>query len=317
MKLFLIFLFSFLSVYGIAQQTYPQGQPSPSSKGWAKYGYLTVDSGFIQTPRDTAWKPRYDGTTVMWLTAPGGASVYTWYSGFWHKGIPGTGSNSSGNVAVFPTVAAMQTYSSDSISSSSLAYVTDSVRGGWFHFVQNLAISTPFDYGTTFPYNLGNCGDCIDGWLREFNASDGINAAWYGIKTGTDGTYAHLNDSIFNYLSHNIPTGSKITVPKGWYQISDTIGIRVSHTLWQGMPGTVIEQIEDTTTAISIHSPFVSVDGFTIYQTGTGNESNWPKTYGAGITVYRIDNASITNNVIYNCGTITAPNIKDTVNGIA
>lgn len=52
-----------------ANSQVPAGLPSPSSTGYAKYGYMGTDSAGIAAKRDSLWNPKYIGSWVYWQHA--------------------------------------------------------------------------------------------------------------------------------------------------------------------------------------------------------------------------------------------------------
>lgn len=63
----LIILFCFLRLLSIGQDSLPKQPAQPYfPTGFAEYGYIKSDYGFVNAIRDTLWQPKYKGTEVLW-----------------------------------------------------------------------------------------------------------------------------------------------------------------------------------------------------------------------------------------------------------
>ena len=75
MKRILISLICLFWAYFVNAQV-PQGYPSPSSTGYAKWGYVKTDSAGISALRDTNWIPKYVGSWVYWQNPASDSSFW-------------------------------------------------------------------------------------------------------------------------------------------------------------------------------------------------------------------------------------------------
>lgn len=84
---YIIYILLFLGFgFGVKAQTqWPSGFPTQKSIGWQEWGYQMSDSATIIATRDTAWRPRFAGTIVLWPHLSVDTTFWYWNGLNWGK----------------------------------------------------------------------------------------------------------------------------------------------------------------------------------------------------------------------------------------
>ena len=113
MKRILIFLICLFGAYFVNAQV-PAGFPSPSSNGFAKWGYVKTDSSGIAALRDTNWIPKYVGSWVYWQNPASDSSFWVFNNKAagkkWDKVVMVSQGNINGYLKVTDTAAMLTGY---------------------------------------------------------------------------------------------------------------------------------------------------------------------------------------------------------------